>query len=288
MEELKPQTKPEIKPITQEPWIEAALQGGKITQEDLDVYKYVFSEHMKAIPFLHGDADQRQMDDRAFLRRIYSQASKEFGVSEKEAETIFYRLEILRVNYRPPVQNDFSPEAIERNMPRYLEYYRECRNTLIQAAAMNRNYAVSYRPKPFRVGAAILSLDSDLPDDQPAIHPGANFTPVKGDYKGSDKRCAERHAVEGAIAYNTKLIIAIVIVSEEKDKGDDENKPSETLHPCLECRKMYRDLLKKGILREDSIICSVNDSELDENGMPSVIQEMTVKELLELYKDDPE
>lgn len=287
MEEIKP-PKIENNINIPEPWAKAALENGKASEKEIDMYRYVFSEHRKVVPLLNGDADKKQMDDQAFLRRIYLQASKEFDVSEKESETIFYRLEILRVNYRPPSNVDFSPEAIERNMPRYLEYYRECKRAMIIGATMNRDYAVSYRAKPFKVGATALTLDADLPDDQPAIHPGANYTPVKGDYKGSEKRCAERHVVEGAIAYNTKLIIAIVIVSNESDKGDDENIPSDVLHPCLECRKMYRDLLKKGILREDSIICIANDSKLDENGMPSIIQEMTARELLELYKDDPE
>lgn len=282
MEEIKP-PKIENNIDIPEPWAKAALEKGKIAEKDLDVYNFVFSEHRKAGPLLYGDADKKQMDDRTFLRRIYSQASKKFDVSEKEAETIFYRLEILRVNYRPPFQNDFSPEAIERNMPRYLEYYRECKRAMIIGATMNRDYAVSWRPEPFQVGCTALTLDADLPDDQPAIHPGANYKPTKE----SKTRCAEKHAIEGAILYNTKLIIAIVIVSKETTTGD----PSQScgaLHPCLECRKMYRDLLKKGILREDSIICIANDSKLDENGMPSIIQEMTVKELLELFKDDPE
>lgn len=148
---------------------------------------------------------------------------------------------------------------------------------------MNRNYAVSYRAKPFRVGCAALTLDPDLPDDQPAIHPGANYKPTKE----AVKRCAEKHAIEGAIAYKTKLIIAIAIVSEEETTGDGD-KSCGALHPCLECRKMYRELKGKGILRDDSIICSANDSEIDVEGMPSVIKEMSVKDLLELYKDDPE
>lgn len=266
-----------------EPWEKASLENGKISEKELEIYQYVSSEHRKVVPFLHGDADKRQMDDQAFLRRIYSQASQKFGADEREIYTAYHRLEILRVNYRPPFHNDFSPEAIERNMPRYLEYYKECKKSLIVGTQMNRNHAVSWRDKPFKVGCAALTLDADLPDDQPAVHTGGNYKPTEK----SAKRCAEKHAVEGALLYDVKLIIAIVIVSTEHDKGDDENKPSEALHPCLECRKMYRDLLKKGILREDSIICSVNDSELDENGMPTVIQEMTVKELLELYKDDP-
>ncbi|MDP1884619.1 MAG: hypothetical protein Q8L10_04595 [Candidatus Moranbacteria bacterium] len=282
MEEIKP-PKIENKINVPEPWAEAELKAEKITEQELEVYNYIFSEHTKVIPFLKGDADKRQMDDQAFLRRIYSNASKTFGLGEKEAEMTFYRLEILRVNYRPSSNVDFSPEAIEQNMPRYLEYYRECRKSMIVGAAMNRDHAVSWRPEQFKVGCTALTLDADLPDDQPAIHPGANYKPTKE----SKTRCAEKHAVEGAILYNTKLIIAITIVSKESTTGDP-SKSCGALHPCLECRRMYRDLLKKGILREDSIICSANDSELDEEGMPSVIQEMSVKELLDLYKDDPE
>ncbi|MFA5926038.1 MAG: hypothetical protein WC831_03820 [Parcubacteria group bacterium] len=271
-----------------EPWSEAALGAGKITESQLEIYNFVYDEHVKISFLLHGDADQRQMDDRALLRQIYTRAAKKFGVSEKEAEMIFLRLENFRVDYRPPVHNDFSPEAIERNMPRYLGYYRECKEGLIIGAAMNRNYAVSWRQEPFQVGCTALTLDADFPDDQPVIHYGANFKPTKDWTKYHEKHCAERHAIESALAYDVKLIIAIVIVSREHDKGDDENKPSEVLHSCLACRRMYRDLLKRGLLREDSMICFVNDSEVDEEGKPTKIQEMTVKELLDLYKDDPE
>jgi hypothetical protein len=79
---------------------------------------------------------------------------------------------------------------------------------------------------------------------------------------------------------NAKVVVAILTISKEKNTGDP-TKAVDALHPCKECRDMYRKMIKNGFLKEDTIICSANDS----NG-EIVTEERTLKELLDLYNDD--
>ncbi|MCX6762185.1 MAG: hypothetical protein NT093_00170 [Candidatus Moranbacteria bacterium] len=183
-----------------------------------------------------------------------------------------------------PVQEKISPEEISEA----LEFYRQNRDALIRSAALCRDTAYSYREIPFKVGCALLVVSPDSPQGEYNVFQAHNFTPSKKDRKGWEKRCAERNAVHAAIERNTKFIVAIVTVSKESDTGDGNKSENNVLHLCRECRDMLRELLKKGVLREESIICNVNDAN-DSNARRSlVIEERTAKEYLELYKDDEE
>lgn len=183
-----------------------------------------------------------------------------------------------------PVQEKISPEEIAEA----LEFYRQNRDALIRSAALCRDKAHSYREIPFKVGCALLAVCPDLPKGEYNVFQAYNFTPSKKDRKGWEKRCAERNAVHAAIERNTKFIAALVTVSKESDTGDGNKSENDVLHLCRECRDMVRELHEKGILRDESMICNVNDAN-DSNARRSlVIEERTTKEYLELYKDDEE
>ena len=60
-----------------------------------------------------------------------------------------------------------------------------------------------------------------------------------------------------------KLIVAIVAVSSETSTGE-QTKEHGVVHSCRDCRDKIREMIAKGILRGDSIICNVNDSKIRE------------------------
>jgi cytidine deaminase len=160
-----------------------------------------------------------------------------------------------------------------------LRFYHERKNDLITAAAFNRENAYSWRN--FKVGCAVAGMGPRTPDGEYVVWQGYNVKPAPGPTEGEDKRCAERNELDAAQT-ELKAVFAITTVSKEADTGGEEMKSHGVLHPCKECRLMFRDLLKKGFLKDDTMLLSVNDA--DPKNLKA--QEMTMKELLELYKDD--
>ena len=147
-------------------------------------------------------------------------------------------------------------------------------NDLIMAAKINRDNAFSYRE--FKVGCAVAGIGSD---GEYVVYQGYNFKPQPGHVEGGEKRCAERNVLDEAQS-DTKAVFAIVTVSKEIDTGDP-TKAHDALHPCRDCRTMFRELLKSGFLKEDTIILNANDS-----GEKIITEKRTLKELLDLYSDD--
>ena len=96
---------------------------------------------------------------------------------------------------------------------------------------------------------------------------------------GENKLCAERNTLSGARG-QAKVIVALVTVSKETDTGDP-TKAQGVLPPCKDCRDMFRKYLAEGFMREETIICNVNDAKKELK-----IEERTLKELLDLYSDD--
>ena len=175
-------------------------------------------------------------------------------------------------------------EAIADPMADHLRVYREqYREKLIELAATTRDLAVSHRPVPFKVGSAVLLAESG---DTPIYTPYAshNFTPTPGKRTGGDKRCAERNALDTALLSDNKgTVVAITTVSRESSTGDP-TKAHDVLHPCEECRRLMRQLVGQGSLREDSVLTSVNDSR--GTGDMMVTEEATVGKILAKYADD--
>lgn len=180
----------------------------------------------------------------------------------------------------PPSAKEMADYTVTRKeWEDALRYYDEHRKELIEAAAASRKNAVSHRDPPFEVGCAAMGMGPGAPKGEYIVGFGHNFTPSPQLRRGGQKRCAERNASEG-MRRDAKIIVAVVTVSKETVTGDP-TKALGTLHPCKECRDMYREYLREGFVREGTIICTVNDS-----GKKMIVEEITLGDLLEIYKDD--
>lgn len=150
---------------------------------------------------------------------------------------------------------------------------------MIEAAAKSRDRGVSHRNPPFQVGCAIMGIEPNHPPNDPVLYYSSNFKPFPGETSGEEKRCAERNALDSTRG-QAKVIVALVTVSRETNTGDT-TEIRDTLHPCQDCRNMFRKLLAEGFMREDTIICNINDSAGELK-----IEERTLKDLLTSYAGD--
>ena len=172
-----------------------------------------------------------------------------------------------------------SPE----DKARFIQDYKNNKKAdLITAAAFARDNAVSYRN--FKVGAAIMSKEPNQASGEYSIYSGHNYKPEPAEQEGIAKRCAEKMALEQALANHTNFIPAIISVSDKISTGSD-SQAHDALHPCNECRAMIRQLKKEGLLSGERIICNVNDSRLGRDGNWAE-EERTVDELLSLYSGE--
>lgn len=179
--------------------------------------------------------------------------------------------------YRPHEIRKPTPEEIER----YVADYELKRDELIDAAAKDRDQAVSYRN--FKVGASVLSRNPGQKTGEYSIYSGHNYKPKEEFQEGVAKRCGEKQALEKALANLTEQVVAIVSVSDRISTGDS-TRAHDALHPCSECRKMIRQMLKEGLISEQGIVCNVNDSRQGPDGKWAR-EERTVAELLNIYAD---
>jgi|SRR3989344_438378 len=169
----------------------------------------------------------------------------------------------------------------------HIQHYYEQKPGMVVAAALSRNVGVSHRKPPFLVGCSMMAYGSETGAGEYHLEFGWNETRLpaeqRGERKSIEKRCAERQAMEKIFEHKAPTVVAIVTVSKETHTGDPM-KSHDALHPCRECRDMYRELLAKGIVRSGTIICSVNNAEPRKGKYPE--EEMTMDELLKLYHDD--
>jgi cytidine deaminase len=195
-------------------------------------------------------------------------AAKLGGENKEQIKERFRKIDELMV----------APEIWEKA----LKYFHHRRDYFIEMARHVRNKGVSHRrPHPFQVGCVALGIEPDsIKGVKYEPHEMYNFKVQPGPRTGRYKRCAERGALE--IARNfSKVIAAIITVSTETNTGDPSKTEGRVLHPCFDCRNMYRGLLRGGFIREDTIICMVNDA-----NDQTVIEETTVGKLLSIYQDD--
>ncbi|MBI2551506.1 hypothetical protein HYV73_04190 [Candidatus Uhrbacteria bacterium] len=155
-------------------------------------------------------------------------------------------------------------------------------------ASAARDKAVSYREKPFLVGSAILVAEQDHADgaERYSTFASHNYTPFERVRVGGAKRCAERNALSGAMFESKNgVVVAITTVSRETSTapGSDSH---DVLHPCPGCRTLLRQLMLQGHVKENTMLCSVNDAAVEKGGTP-VVEEVKLKDVLDLYKDDP-
>ncbi len=161
-----------------------------------------------------------------------------------------------------------------------VNYYHSRREKLIDAARFSRDHAVSHRNPPFLVGCAVQAIEPNLPMGEYGVYQAYNFTPKPGNRSGIEKRCAERNALEAAHKWG-KAVVAITTVSKEKSTGDTTEN-HDVLHPCIDCRTMFRSLLTEGFLRPDTVVCNVNDADTQN----IKIEETSLGDLLANYPND--
>lgn len=185
--------------------------------------------------------------------------------------------EMFKKDRRPTREELENFVVTQEHWDTALALYRRDRQWMIEAAAKSRDKATSYRG--FKVGASAMGIEPNLSPNEPVLYYSGNFKYSPGEVKGEDKRCAERNVLDAAKG-RAKVIVALVAVSKETHTGDPI-KAHDILHPCKDCRDMFRKHLAEGFMREDSIICNVNDA-----GKEIKIEERTLKDLLDLYSDD--
>jgi len=170
---------------------------------------------------------------------------------------------------------EVTPELWQRA----LKAYREARTDLIRRAALARDQAVSYRG--FKIGCAAMGIEPPHYGGEERFigYDGCNVKLSPAIVRGTDKRCAERNTLEAMKGW-AKVINALVTVSKEANTGD-EPRIHDVLHPCEDCRHLFREFLEEGFMREDTILCNVNDAEEELK-----IEERTLRDLLDLYADD--
>ncbi len=180
-----------------------------------------------------------------------------------------------------------KPEEIERyEVPpeiweNTIRYINDKLPYLIEKASESKENGVSHRDPPFKVGCVAIGIEPEQDEnDVPGIYQGYNFTPTPGVRTAEAKRCAERNALDIAMGWS-KVIAGIVTASKETSTGD-YSRADNALHPCKECRIMLRELLRKERLRNETVVINVNDS----NKTHPLVEKKTLKELLDLYKDD--
>jgi cytidine deaminase len=187
----------------------------------------------------------------------------------------------------PIIKLDYPKERItNQEFKEALAFYEEHRPAFIKSAALCRDKAYSYREVPFKVGCAMVTISPNVPKGEYEVYQSYNFTPSGKLRKDWRKRCAERSAVHAAIDKKVKYIVALVTVSGETDTGDENNKSTDVLHPCLDCRNMLRELKESGLVDNRTIICNANDTKKANNREGVVFEERNLKDFLELYKDD--
>jgi len=173
--------------------------------------------------------------------------------------------------------------------------YERMRDALVKAAQLARDNAVSYRETPFLVGCAVMGWKDN--DEDYVIRTAGNFTPTKappeepyrGSWRGKEKRCAERNALDAIQTDHPNGIVAIVTASREKSTDPHASADHDVLHPCHDCLEYIQDLLQQGIIKPDTIIYNVNDTEEpdeDESVRNLIGEERTIARLLAMYSKE--
>ncbi len=134
----------------------------------------------------------------------------------------------------------------------------------ILLAAMARDHgAFSWRD--FLVGCAVCSVvdtgDAVGSDkDRIRINFDGNSKKAPGPKNPETDKCAERKAIEKALRQNPKFIAAIFTVSKETGVDSSEIARHDVLHPCAECRELFRRLLQEGIMSPATRMVNVKDN----------------------------
>jgi len=172
------------------------------------------------------------------------------------------------------------PEVSPERQALGREEFRKRQDELTVDAILQHVKAVSYRA--FRVGSAALA---DLGDKYGfEITWGHNFKPRRIRQHQWDKLCAENNTCTTAILDGAQYISGIVVASHHQEIGEDAHDKiynNKALHSCLNCRNLFRELIRVGIMSGETIIRFVDDGSL-------VYEDESDKEILKGVIDDSE
>jgi hypothetical protein len=174
-----------------------------------------------------------------------------------------YKLEHIQIpgagfEFAPNIE--LTPEVIERGR---LEYLRR-KLDLIKGSIDFQGKGESYRG--FRVGASVLADDPHLKDryESYVTH---NWKPIEHRQIGWDKLCAETSGLNIALHDKKEYIPALVTSCNRLDIGD-ENKSDKVLHPCENCRNIFREMIKQNKMSPETIVLCVNNAKPGQEDLP--------------------
>ena len=140
--------------------------------------------------------------------------------------------------------------------------YEKKRNQLVWMAILKHLEAVSYRA--FLVGSSVLAEDLSNPGKYITAE-DHNFKPWEKRQNSWDKLCAENNVCSDVIVQGADYVHAIIVASHHKEIGkaeEDKSHTSKALHSCRNCRNLFRELIQKGIMSNETIIRFVDDGPL--------------------------
>jgi cytidine deaminase len=154
------------------------------------------------------------------------------------------------------------PEQMAERIENGRNEFENRKNALTLKAVLMHVQAVSYRG--FRVGSSVVAenLMAEGGYIEEAAH---NFKPREIKQNAWDKLCAENNACSTAIVDGSEYISGIVVASHHTLIGQhegDANHSQDVLHCCMNCRNLFRDLIKQGIMSDETRIKFVNDDAL--------------------------
>jgi len=155
-----------------------------------------------------------------------------------------------------------SPEQMTERIEKGRKEFERRKNSLILQAILKHVQAVSYRG--FRVGSSLVAENSKV-DGGYKEESAHNFKPIKHKQNAWDKLCAENNVCTTAILDGSEYIAGIVVASHHTvigEQAEDANHSQAVLHSCMNCRNLFRDLVKQGIMSDETKIEFVNDDVL--------------------------
>jgi cytidine deaminase len=175
-------------------------------------------------------------------------------------------------------------ESPQQEQERYLYAYDvKLRQTMIKEAQAARD-ELAKNHRGFLVGCSVSTIvKNDYGMEEVKTHSAGNFTPEDKKKSPEAKWCAERIAANLALAEKGFFIPAVVTVSSKVDTGEG-GQVHDVLHPCPECRALFRHLIKENIMSGETKVANINDADPQNLKM----EERSVKELLALYPNDPQ
>lgn len=152
------------------------------------------------------------------------------------------------------MSKEFEPDHNEELMSSGYDAYHaaiELLPGMIYAARSAANQAVSWREKPFRVGASMFV--ANYTNANTGMFSGANFKP----FQDSPKYCAEMSVIDQAEEAGFEHAVTLVIAGTSNPQKIKEvtGIATPTLHPCSPCQQKMN---KTSLIDSDTLIIPVS------------------------------